>query len=207
MAGSTLQTNPFDLYKFMDNCAQGLIQLPDFQRSWVWDEDRIKSLIASISRAFPVGALMTLDTGGSISFKPGPVEGAPPEARLKSPESLLLDGKQRMTSLFQVTLRGKVVETETPKKKVKRWFYFNIRQCLDPMADREEAVVGVPGDRVAGEKQRAGSGGHQSGKPRNWNNILQGVAAGVGMCHPDPRAPKSPALCQAYIQNHVLLPG
>lgn len=152
MAGSTFQTNPFDLYKLLENCAQGAIQLPDFQRSWVWDEDRIKSLIASISRAFPVGALMTLDTGGSVNFKPRPVEGAPAEARLRSPESLLLDGQQRMTSLYQVTLRGKVVETETPKKKkVKRWFYLDIRKCMDPTADREEAVVGVPEDRTVRE--------------------------------------------------------
>lgn len=116
MAGSTFQTNPFDLHKLLDDCQKGLIQLPDFQRSWVWDEDRIKSLIASVSRAFPVGALMSLDTGGPVNFKPRPVEGAPVEARGVSPQSLLLDGQQRMTSLYQVTLRSKVVETETPKK-------------------------------------------------------------------------------------------
>jgi uncharacterized protein with ParB-like and HNH nuclease domain len=51
--------------------------LPDFQRNWVWDEERIKSLITSISRAFPVGALMTLDTVGQVDFKPRTVEGAP----------------------------------------------------------------------------------------------------------------------------------
>ena len=62
MAGSTFQTNPFHLSKLLDDCHDGVLQLPDFQRSWVWDEDRIKSLIASISRAFPVGALMTLET-------------------------------------------------------------------------------------------------------------------------------------------------
>ena len=66
MPGSTFQTNPIDLYKLLDECQRGIVQLPDFQRSWVWDEDRIKSLIASVSRAFPVGALMTLDTGGKI---------------------------------------------------------------------------------------------------------------------------------------------
>ena len=60
------------------------LQLPDFQRSWVWDEDRIKSLIASVSRAFPVGALMTLDTGGPVNFKPRPVEGAPHTRRKSS---------------------------------------------------------------------------------------------------------------------------
>jgi len=148
MAGSTFQTNPFDLHKLLEDCQGGVIQLPDFQRSWVWDEDRIKSLIASVSRAFPVGALMSLDTGGPVNFKPRPVEGAPDQAKHVTPQSLLLDGQQRMTSLYQVTLRAKVVETVTPKKKkVKRWFYIDIRKALDPNVDREEAIVGVPEDR------------------------------------------------------------
>ncbi|CAG0967355.1 hypothetical protein BURK2_01081 [Burkholderiales bacterium] len=149
MAGSTFQTNPYDLFKLLEDCHRGVLQLPDFQRSWVWDEDRIKSLIASISRAFPVGALMTLDTGGEVNFRPRPVEGAAAEAKNVAPHSLLLDGQQRMTSLYQVTLRGKVVETVTPKnKRVKRWFYINIRKALDPTTDREEAIVGVPEDRI-----------------------------------------------------------
>src|SRR5206468_1935882 len=117
MAGSTFQTNPFDLNKLLENCHRGNLQLPDFQRSWVWDEDRIKSLIASVSKAFPVGALMTLETGGEVDFKPRPVEGAPAAAADSKPQSLLLDGQQRMTSLYQVGLRGKVVETITPKKR------------------------------------------------------------------------------------------
>ncbi|QKS29919.1 DUF262 domain-containing protein [Accumulibacter sp.] len=149
MAGTTFQTNPYDLHKLLEDCHRGALQLPDFQRSWVWDEDRIKSLIASVSRAFPVGALMTLDSGGQVNFKPRPVEGAPPEARQATPQSLLLDGQQRMTSLYQVTLRGKVVETVTPKnKKVRRWFYIDIRKALDAAVDREECIVGVPEDRV-----------------------------------------------------------
>jgi hypothetical protein len=149
MAGSTFQTNPYDLDKLLEDCHRGTIQLPDFQRSWVWDEDRIKSLIASISRAFPVGALMSLNTGGPVNFKPRPIEGAPVEARAVTPQSLLLDGQQRMTSLYQVTLRNRVVETVTPKnKKVKRWFYIDIQKALDPSIDREEAILGVPEDRV-----------------------------------------------------------
>lgn len=148
MAGSTFQTNPVDLHKLLEDCHHGIVQLPDFQRSWVWDEERIRSLIASVSRAFPVGALMSLDAGGAVNFKPRPVEGAPAEAKQTTPQSLLLDGQQRMTSLYQVTLRRKVVETITPKnKKVKRWFYLDIRKCLSTV-EREEAVVGVPEDRV-----------------------------------------------------------
>lgn len=149
MAGSTFKTNPIRLKELLDECHNGVLQLPDFQRSWVWDEDRIKSLIASISRAFPVGALMTLDRGGSVDFKPRPVEGAPVTAKQTAPRSLLLDGQQRMTSLYQVSLRGQVVETVTPKKKkVKRWFYIDIRKALDPSVDREEAIISIPEDRI-----------------------------------------------------------
>jgi len=149
MAVSPFQTNPYYLHKLLEDCQSGALQLPDFQRSWVWDEDRIKGLIASVSRAFPVGALMTLNTGGEVNFKPRPVEGAPDAAKTAAPHALLLDGQQRMTSLYQVTLRGQVVQTVTPKnKKVQRWFYIDIRKALDPAVDREDAVVGIPQDKI-----------------------------------------------------------
>ncbi len=149
MAVSSFQTNPHYLHKLLEDCHHGALQLPDFQRSWVWDEDRIKSLIASVSRAFPVGALMTLHTGGGVNFKPRPVEGAPEAAKKESPRALLLDGQQRMTSLYQVALRGQVVQTVTPKnKKVQRWFYLDIRKALDPAVERDDAVVGVPPDKI-----------------------------------------------------------
>ncbi len=146
---SAFQTNKVALSDLLRSCHEGKLQLPDFQRSWVWDEDRIKSLIASISRAFPVGALMTLETSGTVNFKPRPVEGAPEATQSVVPDELLLDGQQRMTSLYQVTLRNKVVRTVTPKKKrVDRWFYIDIRKALDPEGDREDAIVGMPEDRI-----------------------------------------------------------
>lgn len=149
---AAFETNPVALSDLLKQCHSGLLQLPDFQRSWVWDEDRIKSLIASLSRAFPVGAVMTLKTGGEVNFRPRCVEGAPAAAKQVDPQALLLDGQQRLTSLYQVTLRGEVVRTVTPKKKrVDRWFYIDMRKSLDPQIGREDAVIGVPADRVLRE--------------------------------------------------------
>lgn len=149
MAESTFKTNPFSLKKFLEDCHDGIIKLPEFQRSFVWDEYRIKSLIASVSRGFPIGALMSLETGGHVKFKPRRVEGSPEKADKVSPRSLLLDGQQRMTSLYQATLAGKALETVTPNnKKVKRWFYIDIRNALDDSADREQDISGVPEDRI-----------------------------------------------------------
>ncbi|WP_295813220.1 DUF262 domain-containing protein [uncultured Apibacter sp.] len=148
MAGPTFQTNPIDLSTLLNECHTGKLQLPDFQRSWVWDEDRIKSLIASISRSFPIGALMTLYTGGQVEFKPRIIEGAPEKAKYESPLSLLLDGQQRITSMYQVTIRKQVVETITAKNKnVKRWFYIDIKKALDSNIDKEEAILSIPEDK------------------------------------------------------------
>src|SRR5436305_21347 len=102
MSKTTFTTNPVSLESLLNACGSGKLQLPDFQRSWVWAEDRIHSLIASISRAFPIGALMTLASkpGAVEVFARRPIEGAPPEAQYTVPDQLLLDGQQRMTSLY-----------------------------------------------------------------------------------------------------------
>lgn len=150
MSKTTFTTNPVSLETLLSQCGDGKIQLPDFQRSWVWAEDRILSLIASVSRAFPVGALMTLTSrsGSTDIFARRPVQGAPTAAKDKAPDQLLLDGQQRMTSLYQSCMRQLVVETITPKNKlVKRWFYIDIQKAIQADADREEAIFAVPEDR------------------------------------------------------------
>lgn len=150
MKQTAFKTNPVGLEELLRLCGSGKIQLPDFQRSWVWDEERIKSLIASISQAFPVGALMTLEmkSGAADTFARRPVQGAMPEALVQTPDQLLLDGQQRMTSLYQTCMRKEVVETITPRLKlVKRWFYIDINASLASGADREDAIIGVPEDR------------------------------------------------------------
>jgi len=147
---AAFKTNPVSLEELLRQCGNGKIQLPDFQRSWVWDEERIKGLLASISQAFPVGALMTLEVkrGAVDTFARRPVQGADAAVGNEAPDQLLLDGQQRMTSLYQTCLRREVVQTVTPRLKlVKRWFYIDMRKSMDPSEDRENAIVSVPEDR------------------------------------------------------------
>ena len=68
-AMSTFKANAFLLKSLLDDIGEGKIRLPDFQRGWVWDDARIKDLLVSISRGFPIGAVMTLDAGGDIQFR------------------------------------------------------------------------------------------------------------------------------------------
>ena len=90
-----------DLFARVD---RGDLQLPDFQRDYSWDVDRIRTLIVTVLRGFPVGVLMALDTRGEqMRFRPRPLSGAPDTGR--DPGLLLLDGQQRLTSLYHC-LRG-----------------------------------------------------------------------------------------------------
>ena len=137
------------LADLLRQAATGDLQLPDFQRGWVWDDDHIRSLLASISLSYPIGAIMTLETGNSeVRFKPRPIEGA--GETKKDPTLLLLDGQQRLTSLFLALSSKDPVPTRNDRgKPIGRHYYAKIEQCIDPDADREEdAIISVPEDRV-----------------------------------------------------------
>lgn len=145
---STFRSGEPSLSDVLRDIHSGKIQLPDFQRGWVWDEDHIRSLIASISLSYPVGAIMLLETGGDgVKFQPRPIAGVQLSEPVE-PEHLILDGQQRMTSLYLSLRSGKPVDTKTEKgKKIKRVFYLNINSCLDEFVDRIDAVVTLPPDR------------------------------------------------------------
>lgn len=140
-------TTKEDLKAILKRVGDGKLQLPDFQRDYVWDEEDVRSLIASVAQGFPVGALLTLESGGPVEFKPRLLAGVPPRA--VSPEELLLDGQQRMTSLYQVFVSQEAVKTRTPRgRAVKRFFYLDIERAVDGAVSFEEVIVGVPEDRV-----------------------------------------------------------
>jgi hypothetical protein len=137
------------LSRLLDEAAEGKLQLPDFQRGWVWDDYGIRSLLASVSQSFPVGAIMTLRTGGEVRFQPRPIEGLSFSNPAPQPERLLLDGQQRLTSLYQATRLHRAIDTlNTQRRGIKRWYYIDMVKALDPGTDQEEAIVGVPEDRT-----------------------------------------------------------
>jgi hypothetical protein len=136
-----------DLKDLLRKVDQGKLQLPEFQRSYVWNDVDVRSLIASVVKGFPVGALLTLETGGELRFKPRMLEGAP-DIDVK-PEDLLLDGQQRITSLYQTSFASNPVRTRTVKNvEVERYYYLDIKKAVAPGEDIEDAIIGVPSDRI-----------------------------------------------------------
>lgn len=84
----------------LDKIDEGAVALPEFQRGYVWNRAQVRGLMHSLYRKYPVGGLLTwltktelADARGDGTLQPGYV-------------SLLLDGQQRMTSLYGI-VRGR----------------------------------------------------------------------------------------------------
>ena len=135
--------NP-NLHEMLKDIKVGNIQLPDFQRDWRWDHERIQSLIASVSQSFPIGAIMTLKAGGEdMRFKVRPIEGVDLQLAKGTPETLILDGQQRLTSLFQALMDQKPVQTTNARgNRIERWYYMDMKECVDDKVD--ESIISVP---------------------------------------------------------------
>ena len=95
----SLDTN---LSQLLAEVKSGSMQLPEFQRDWTWDDNRIRGIIASLSQGYPMGAIMRLQYGNpDIQFKYRTITGV--KGVSVKPEHLILDGQQRLTSIYQAT--------------------------------------------------------------------------------------------------------
>ena len=144
IAPSSLDT---ELRRLLDEVNTGKIQLPEFQRSWTWDDNRIRGILASLSQGYPMGAIMRLQYGNeSIKFKYRTIEGVKVSGVI--PDFLVLDGQQRLTSMFRATYSSDPVLTKTDNgKEIHRYYYLDMKICLDDTADLLDAIISVPSDR------------------------------------------------------------
>lgn len=138
-----------DLLREVD---RGELQLPEFQRNWTWDDERIVNIIASLTQGYPMGALMQLECGGDFKLKYRAFEGT---GNITSdPDNLVLDGQQRLTSLYCSLYAKKPVRTKNIRgQAIQRYYYLDMRKCLDPDCDRADAVISVPYDTEHDLKQ------------------------------------------------------
>ena len=145
---STFDSTKTRLPEIVQTITAGNLQLPDFQRGWVWDDHHVRSLLVSIARSFPVGAVMLLETGGDIRFQVRPIENVSIKGTIPKPERLILDGQQRLTSLTQVLALDKPVKTFDEKgKPIERYYYIDINQALEDET-LEEAFVALEKDKT-----------------------------------------------------------
>ena len=139
----------YELSQYVAWGRSGEIQLPDFQRGYKWEDERIRQLLVTVLRGHPLGAVMLLKTGNvQVRFKPRPLDGVDVKSGIEA-KYLLLDGQQRLTSLTQALSGEGIVSTKDARGKLfNRRYLVHMPTALDDQGRVDEAVISVPADGV-----------------------------------------------------------
>jgi uncharacterized protein with ParB-like and HNH nuclease domain len=101
--GSVFKKVDYDVSGLLNYIDLGDIGLPDIQRPFVWSATKVRDLFDSMYRGFPVGYLLFWENANVDGAK---TIGSDPKAH--PPNRLIVDGQQRLTSLYAV-LRGRPI--------------------------------------------------------------------------------------------------
>ncbi|HYF90932.1 MAG TPA: DUF262 domain-containing protein [Symbiobacteriaceae bacterium] len=128
--------------QILNFCKEGRLRVPTFQRGFVWDANRVAYLMDSVYKGYPIGSLLIWRTKEKLKFERrlGPFTLPQPDAAL--PVDYILDGQQRITSIFGVFQ----TEIQPDSNVDDTWtnIYFDLK--ADSNAQESQMVAIMPGD-------------------------------------------------------------
>lgn len=116
---------PWTIQNLVAAVQSGALRLPDIQRPFVWEKVKVRDLVDSIYRGFPVGELMFWNIPGDEDTKT-----IGTGSKTQPSKAKIVDGQQRLTSLY-VVLTGEPVVDDDYRKE-------NIRIAFNPITERFE---------------------------------------------------------------------
>jgi len=102
MAIKELQINPIKIDKLLNKIKDGDIKIPPFQRKFVWNREQIISLLDSIYNDYPIGSILLWSTNELLPATRDIGGFKLPEKKPDYPINYVLDGQQRIASIFGV---------------------------------------------------------------------------------------------------------
>ena len=127
MSNTVFQQVTFNLETLANNIATGQIGLPDIQRPFVWPNTKVRDLFDSMYRGYPVGYLLFWEnapTSGQRSIGT--------DNKQLSPSVVIVDGQQRLTSLYAVIKGVPVVRSNYRSE--------HIRIAFNPIEEKFEVT-------------------------------------------------------------------
>lgn len=127
------EVNNVSISTLLGYVKDGTIAIPEIQRPFVWDTTKVRNLIDSLYKGYPVGYIITWKS---------------PDVKLKDGSSsegkqVLIDGQQRVTALTASLLGQEVLDSNYKKKRIK--IAFNIKneefQTLNPAIEKQEEWI------------------------------------------------------------------
>lgn len=127
--------------ELIDQVHRGQVRIPAFQRGFVWEPDRVAYLMDSIYKGYPFGSLLFWRTRQKLRIERdlGPFK--LPEPKADYPVDYVLDGQQRVTSIFAV------FQADLPMTNIVYWqdVYFDLEATADV---QDTQFVALPPEEI-----------------------------------------------------------
>ncbi len=117
----------YNVGSLLDQIDMGVIGLPEIQRPFVWKDKNSRDLFDSMYRGYPVGYLLLWQNANAAGSKGIGVDG-----KQKHPSLLIVDGQQRLTSLYAVVKGKKVIREDYSEEFIEIAFH--------PLAEKFEVA-------------------------------------------------------------------
>ncbi|GAA5199596.1 DUF262 domain-containing protein [Rugosimonospora acidiphila] len=114
MAVTLYKETTYGVSHLVESIRRGEIALPDIQRPFVWQATKVRDLFDSMYKGFPVGYLLFWETGAEPGARQIGVD-----TKQSVPRLLIVDGQQRLTSLFAVMTNNVVVRDDYSEGRIR----------------------------------------------------------------------------------------
>lgn len=120
-------TTAYSLSALVEDIDRGKIGLPEIQRPFVWPNTNVRNLFDSLYRGYPAGYLLFWDTGVDAELK-----SIGNRQHQSAPSLAIVDGQQRLTSLYAVTRGREVIRSNFKSER--------IRIAFNPLSERFDVL-------------------------------------------------------------------
>lgn len=114
MATVLFKDTTYSVWGLIDDISRGEVALPDIQRPFVWPASKVRDLLDSMYKGFPVGYLLFWETGAETGTRQ-----IGTNAKDKASRLLIVDGQQRLTSLYAVVTGEKVIRSDYTEGRIR----------------------------------------------------------------------------------------
>ncbi len=141
MQASKIDVMRWDLPRLVTSIHEGKLRIPDFQRAWVWERRKVVALLDSIYREFPIGSFFFWRAPTIYNKYFRDIAGLRlPPPRLSEEVLFILDGQQRITSLYVVSHARQLVARHEQAPDASPEMLDKLRQYVDICFDLDDCV-------------------------------------------------------------------
>ena len=120
--------NNYTVETLLSNIKSGSIAIPEMQRPFVWDSSKVRDLVDSLYKGFPVGYIIVWQNP-DIKLKDG---------TKSSGKKVLIDGQQRITAMAAAIVGQEVLDDHYKWKRISMRLDLDFEEQMNALADRDK---------------------------------------------------------------------